>query len=95
VTDQHLERWQVLSMMAVNETDPRKFAEIIKDINQLLTEKGLRLGTDQNLDDGRNQVFEAFDKIILPAAKCLLPSSPLKKKRKPTMPGVTTRPGRP
>jgi hypothetical protein len=41
--EENKERWQALADLAVNEQDPKKFMELIREINDLLEEKQRRL----------------------------------------------------
>jgi len=41
--EKNRERWLTLADLAVNEQDPKKFMELIREINDLLEEKQRRL----------------------------------------------------
>jgi hypothetical protein len=90
MTGKDLERWHELSMMAIREKDPQKFANIIEEINELLTEKVLRLGPEEALESAYKEVCGALDKKLIPLASQSLSGRPAKNKRKQTMPGIAT-----
>ena len=49
------ERWEELCEQAANEQDPRRFAELIKEIDRLLTEKAKRLENTPTNSDQRSR----------------------------------------